>query len=340
MKRLPTFEYRVPRSAGEAVALLREHGPDARVLAGGTDLIPSMKQHLFGPRVLVSLRGIPDLAAVREAEAGGLSLGATATLAQVARDPRLRERYPAVAEACSTVATPIIQNQGTIGGNVLLDTRCYYYNQSELWRTALGFCLKKDGDVCHVARSSPTCLAASSADTVPALILYGAKVRLVSAAGQRLVPVAALYTDDGRAWNTLRPGELLTEVLLPPPAEGSVVLHRKMRRRQAIDYGFLLAAVRVDGDPREGLADAQVVVSCVGPRPVHTPAVDLVRGRPLTDELAEEIANRAAKAASPLTTHGVQPSYRKKMIRVLVRRALLDLLGEPAGSAAGAGSAA
>lgn len=334
MMRLPAFDYRVPREVGEAVSLLAEYGEDAKVLAGGTDLLPSMKQGLFTPKVLVSLRGMAELRGIRDAEGGGLRVGAATTLRDVARDPRVLALYPALADACSTVATHIIQGTGTLGGNVLLDTRCTYYNQSAFWRTALGFCLKKGGDVCHVARTSPTCMATASADTVPALILMGAKARLVGAAGERVVPVESLYTDDGRDWNTLRQGELLTEVLLPPPAPGSAILHRKMRRRQAIDYGFLLAAVRVDGDVAGGLTDARVVVSCVGPRPVVTPLGDLVAGRPLTAELAEEIAHAAARPAAPLTTHGVMPSYRKKMIRVTVRRALDTLRGAPEPSAA------
>ncbi len=329
MLRLPEFDYQAPREVAEAVTLLALHGREAKVLAGGTDLLPSLKQHLFGPKVLVSLAQVSSLRKITETADGGLSVGAMATLAEVARHPLVRSRHPALADACATIATVLIQNFGTLGGNVLLDTRCYYYNQSEFWRTALGGCMKKDGDVCHVARSSPTCLATHSADTVPSLILLNASLRLVSAQGERVVPVASLYTDDGKDFLRLAPGELLTEILLPPVPPHSRVVHRKMRRRQAIDYGFLLLALRVDGSVSDGMESARAVLSCVGPRPVEIDLSDLARGRALSEEVAEEMAHRAAKAVAPLTTHGVQPSYRKKMAKVMVRRALDDLRGLP-----------
>ena len=294
------FSVETPDTWAMCHALLA--APGARLIAGGTDLLPSMKHRIFRPGALVSTRRLPGFREVADTASGGLSLGAGLTLRDVARLPAVRERYPALAAACTTIGTPTIQAMGTLGGNVMLDTRCMFYNQPEGWRAGIGGCLKCDGSVCHVAPKGKGCYAAHSADTIPALWLYGASVELSSAEGTRVVFVADLYRDDGIAWHTVRPGEVLTRVILPPP--GAAVVHRKLRTRAAIDYGLLLvAAERSD-------AGYRAVVSAVGPRPIE------VRGA-----TPEALAEAAFLAVQPLGTHLPPAPWRKKMVRVEVRRA-------------------
>ena len=298
---LPKAEYEAPRTVDEAVRLLAE--PGAMPISGGTDLIPSIKHRLFEPSLYVSTRRIAGLADIVEGPDGTLRIGAAATLRAVARHPLVLARYSALAAACGTVATPTIQNMATIGGNVMLDTRCLYYNQPAGWRAALGGCLKAEGEVCHVARTGAGCYAASSADTSPVLWCYGARLRLLSAEGPRELAISELFGEDGREPVRLRPGELLTELVLPR-VEFPVV-HRKLRRRGAIDYGLLLVAVRREGE------GATAVLSALGPRPVEVHA-----------ERAEDLPELAWRAARPLNTHAVSTGWRKHMVRVEVRRAL------------------
>lgn len=299
---LPSFEHVAPTTIAEAVRLLAE--PGAQLVSGGTDLVPSLKHRLFEPRLLVSTRRIAGLQE-HGPTADGYAIGAAVTLSRITRSEELRRLYPALAAAAGTVATPTLQNMATLGGNVMLDTRCLYYNQPENWRTALGYCLKKSGTVCHVAPKGAGCYAAHSADTVPPLWLYGAQVELVSAAGTRVVALRDLYGTDGRYDQLVRRDELLTRILLP--AAVSTVVTRKLRTRAAIDYALLLVAVRRDG------ADATAVLSAIGPRPIEVRAP------------AEELPEAAFKAAQPLTTHAPAVPWRKKMVRVEVRRALAEL---------------
>ncbi len=298
---LPRFAWQAPDTLhGLLDAAAR---PGARILAGGTDLLPSMKHRLHRPSLLVSARRLPELAAIYE-DGDDLCIGAFATLRAVRRHPVVRAELPALADACATVATPTIQAMGTLGGNLCLDTRCAFYNQPEGWRQALGGCLKADGDVCHVARKGAGCYAAHSADTVPVLWLLGARARIAGRRGTREVPVSELYDGaDGRRWLRLEPGEVLTHVLVP--RRGAPVVHHKVRLRASIDYAALLVAVR-----REG-SGARAVISAVGPAPVEVRAAR-----------AEELPDLAHARVKPLGTHVVSTAWRRHMVRVAVRRAL------------------
>ena len=301
---LPPFAYERPDKLGDLLDLAE--APGTRIIAGGTDLLPSMKHRIFSPDTLLSLRRVRELHTIHEAGTE-LSIGAACTLWQVRRDPRVRERLPALAEACSTVATSTIQAMATLGGNLMLDTRCLYYNQPQGWRASIGGCLKCDGSVCHVARTGTGCYAAHSADTVPVLWLAGARVELATPGGRRQIPLADLYDGtDGRAWLTTRIGEVLTRVLIP--AGKHEILHRKVRARGAIDYGLLLAAVRKEGD------GARAVISAIGPAPLEFHA-----------EVAADLPELARKAAQPLNTHAWSTTWRKHMVGVTLSRALADL---------------
>jgi 4-hydroxybenzoyl-CoA reductase subunit beta len=328
MMRLPPFTYLGPTRVEEAVRLLAEHGGDAMVVAGGTDLYPNMKRRQFEPKVLVGLRGIRELAAIGGTARDGLRIGAGATLSRVARHPEVAGHYPGLARAAGVVSTPQLRNTGTLGGNVCVDTRCNYYNQSYEWRKAIGFCTKKDGDVCLVAPGSPRCWAVSSSDTAPVLWALGAELTLVGPAGERRIPVAGLYQDDGIRYLRKAADEIVTEIRLPP-ADAWQATYWKLRRRGAFDFPVLgvAAAVRLEnGVCRE----ARIVLGAVASMPREAPeAARALIGEPLTPESIARAAGLAGRPAKPLDNTDLVYHYRKRVTRVYVARALRELAGLP-----------
>lgn len=338
MLRLHEYRYHRPARLDEALELL--HGrDDVLPIAGGTDLMPNMKHRLFTPRALVALKGVEEMRGVgfvddegRPAEEGSpgarwLRIGAGETLAAVARDARVRRLLPSLAEAAGLVAGPQIRNAGTMGGNLCLDTRCTYYNQSEFWRQALGFCLKKDGDVCHVTKVGKKCVAAHSADTPPVLMTLGAVADLASAEGRRTVPVADFFVADG-VWNSVHePGELVTAVRVPLPAPGVRAGYAKMRQRDSIDFPLLSVAVAADLEPDGTVRDLSLVVSALGSRPRAVSGLEkIAAGRRLAD-VADAVAAQAHKQCHPLENIIVDPEWRRAMVPVHVRRLVERLAG-------------
>jgi len=328
MMRLPPFRYLAPVSVTDAVKLMADHGPEAMLVAGGTDLYPNMKRRQFEPSVLVGLRGVRDLAGVRPAASGGLAIGAGTTLTAVSRHAQVRGRYDALATAAGVVSTPQLRNMGTLGGNVCVDTRCNYYNQSYQWRKAVNFCMKKDGEICLVAPGSSRCWAVSSSDTAPVLWSLGASVRLAGPGGERTIPISALYRDDGIQYLAKQPGDIVTEIVLPP-ADGLRSVYLKLRRRGSFDFPVLgvAAAVRMDG---ETVREARIVLGAVASLPREAGAASaLLVGQRLTPELIERAAEAAYRPAKPLDNTDFGHPYRKKMTRVFVARALRRLAGLP-----------
>ena len=333
MMRLPPFRYLAPVSVADAVKLMADHGPEAMLVAGGTDLYPNMKRRQFEPSVLVGLRGVRDLAGVRPAASGGIVIGAGTTLTAVSRHARVRGDYAGLATAAGAVSTPQLRNMGTLGGNVCLDTRCNYYNQTYQWRKAVNFCMKKDGEICLVAPGSPRCWAVSSSDTAPVLWSLGASVRLAGPGGERTIPISALYRDDGIQYLTKQPGDIVTEIRLPP-ADGLRSVYLKLRRRGSFDFPVLgvAAAVRMDG---ETVREARIVLGAVASLPREAAeASALLVGQRLTPDLIERAAEAAYRPAKPLDNTDFGHPYRKKMTRVFVARALRRLAGLPEVAAA------
>jgi 4-hydroxybenzoyl-CoA reductase subunit beta len=328
MMRLPPFRYLAPVSVTDAVKLMADHGPEAMLVAGGTDLYPNMKRRQFEPSVLVGLRGVRDLTGVRPAASGGLAIGAGTTLTAVSRHAQVRGRYDALATAAGVVSTPQLRNMGTLGGNVCVDTRCNYYNQSYQWRKAVNFCMKKDGEICLVAPGSSRCWAVSSSDTAPVLWSLGASVRLAGPGGERTIPISALYRDDGIQYLAKQPGDIVSEIVLPP-ADGLRSVYLKLRRRGSFDFPVLgvAAAVRMDG---ETVREARIVLGAVASLPREAGAASaLLVGQRLTPELIERAAEAAYRPAKPLDNTDFGHPYRKKMTRVFVARALRRLAGLP-----------
>src|SRR3954466_3582034 len=235
MMRLPKFDYLVPRSIAEAVKIVADAGADAQFVAGGTDLYPNMKRRQQMPKTVISVMRLSELNQVTGDGSSGAVIGASMTLTDVIDHPVIKRDYPVIASAARTISTPILRNMGTIGGNLLLDTRCNYYDQNYEWRKAINFCLKKDGDICWVAPGSRKCWAVQSSDLVPLMVAIGARVRLVSTLGERMVYAAGLYNDDGIDYLHKRPDELLVDIHLPP-VEGWRATYKKLRRRGAFDF--------------------------------------------------------------------------------------------------------
>ena len=328
MMRLPPFTYLAPLSVGEAVRMMADHGPDAMFVAGGTDLYPNMKRRQFEPKVLVGLRGIRELVGVRGEATTGLVIGAGTTLTDVSEHPAVREHVPALAVAAGLVSTPPLRNMGTIGGNVCVDPRCNYYNQSYQWRRAIGFCMKKDGDICLVAPGSSRCWAVSSTDTAPVLWSLGARARLVGVGGERVVPVASLFKDDGIDYLAKARDEVLTEILLPP-VDGLRCVYLKLRRRGSFDFPVLGVAVALSLDGGR-VKTAKIVLGAVASQPREAvEAGALLVGERLTPALIAEVAGVAARPSKPLDNTDLTHPYRKKMTKVFVARALRRLAGLP-----------
>jgi 4-hydroxybenzoyl-CoA reductase subunit beta len=326
MMRLPSFHYRAPRTLEEAAAWLAESPADTMLVAGGTDLLPNMKRLQQRPRTLIGLRAVGALRSIHVN--GGLTIGAGVTLGSLVGDDRVRARCPGLWQAALQVATPHLRNMGTIGGNLCLDTRCTYYDQSYEWRRAINFCMKKDGSTCWVATSSPKCLAVSSTDTAPMLEALGARVRLVSAAGERTVPIDTLYANDGMRYLTRRPDEILAEVFVPDQ-EGWRSTYWKLRRRGSFDFpvASVAAALQLGGDGR--VQQARVVVGAVSSRPLASAtAAERLIGQSLSDEVIAHAADAAYGVAKPMDNTDFELVWRKKMVRALATYALRELRGD------------
>jgi 4-hydroxybenzoyl-CoA reductase subunit beta len=325
---LPQFNLLRPRTLQEAVGALAKHASNIRVLAGGTDLIPSMRQKLFEPEYVLDIRHLTELQGVHRQPGEGVSIGALATLTSIEHSEFLRKHYPVLTEAAATVASPVLRNMGTIGGNICLDTRCLWYNQSLTWRKGCGFCIKKDGDLCHVAPGGTKCWAAFSGDTPAALLCLNAEIELASESGVRRMPLRDFYTGLGDTYRKLQPAELLTRVLLPESSADYRGLYRKLRVRGSIDYP--LAGVAVVMKRSNGhIADVQIALTAVNPAPVLVKGVQqLLYGKAVDDQLADAAAELAAKTAKPLTTSALTPEYRREMIRVFTKRVLLAVASD------------
>jgi len=320
---LPAFHLLRPTKLDEAVSLLAQHGAQVKVVAGGTDLQPSMKQKLFTPAFVLDMRGISELRGIHETPDGGVSIGAMTTLAAIERSLVVRSEYRVLYEAARTVASPVLRNMATLGGNVCLDTRCLWYNQSLQWRKSCGFCLKKDGDLCHVAPSSKTCWAAFSGDTPPALLCLAAEVEIAGPNGLRRVPLSEFYVNDGIVRLRLATNEIVTRILLPASSKGWKGSYQKLRVRGSIDYPLAGVAVALKVE-RDAVVAARIAITAVNPAPHLIRDVEKrLVGMTVGTELAEAVGDMAARTAKPLTTSALTPEYRREMVKVFAKRALL-----------------
>jgi 4-hydroxybenzoyl-CoA reductase subunit beta len=332
MLRLPSFNYLRPGTLPEVAAILAgegaAEGETIRLVAGGTDLWPNLKRRHQKAQTVVSLMGVPDLDGIYAN--GEVRIGATALLADVAAHREVVRRYPAFARAVASISSPPLRHMGTIGGNLCVDTRCTYYNQTEEWRRSIDYCMKEEGTICWVATSSPRCWAHSASDSAPIACALGARVRLVSKEGARTIPVEALYQDDGIDYLAKRPDEIVTDLLLP--AESAAGRCRsafwKLRRRGSIDFAVLSVAAALWTEPDGTVTDARIYLGAVASYPTAAQeAADLLRGQKLTPETIAEAAKLARKIATPMDNTDFQTQWRSAMVQKYCEAALREAAG-------------
>jgi len=316
--RLPRFKYLRPNTAREAARMSADLGPRAMFVAGGTDLFPKLKRRQFEIDALIALDFLS-----REVRNGSNEcvVGAGVTLATASRDEHLTQTFTGYAEAAGLVSSPPLRNAGTVGGNLCVDTRCNYYDMTYEWRKAAGFCMKKDGDICLVAPSSPRCWAVTSSDTAPMAIALDGVVGLTGPDGERELPVSALYRDDGIDYMAKTPSEVVTSLRLSANRETKSA-YVKLRRRGSIDFPIAGAAVAIelDGDT---VARCRIVLSAVASYPLEaTAAEDFLKGKRVSTDAIRETADIAAKPAKPLDNADLSHFWRKRMVRVVVEQAL------------------
>ena len=326
MMRLPRFAYLPASSTAEAAQLLAEH-PGARLVGGGTG--PVAKDEATADRA----RGPDRLCAASPTSAGsdvngGVSIGAGTRLHQLASASEVVRRYPALARAALLVASPQIRNAGTVGGNLCVDTRCNYYDLPYDRRCAHGFCMKVGSDVCRLAPGGDRCWAVCSSDLAPVAHMLGASVRLVSAGGERTLPIAQLYTmDDGIEHHLQKRGDEVLVALDLPPIDGLRATYVKFRRRGAIDFPLVGVAAGVRTDADETCTEARLVLGAVATAPLPVPqAAELLVGVPLTEETIAAAAEATMLAAKPMDSLDLPLAYRRRMVMVHVARALRELV--------------
>ncbi|MGH7854024.1 MAG: FAD binding domain-containing protein, partial [Candidatus Binatia bacterium] len=306
---------------------LADLGNDVMLVAGGTDVYPKMKRGQFTPRNLISLRALHELKGIRQNKEG-LWIGAGESLTTVSNHRLIVKHLPALAHAAESVSTPQLRNMGTIGGNVLVDTRCNYYDQTHFWRQAVGFCMKKDGDICLVAPGSGKCLAIASSDTAPVLVSLGAEAIVVNQQGERTVKLEDLYRDDGIEYSAKAKDEVLKGLFIPRESLARRNVYLKLRRRGSFDFPILGVAATMAIDERGECRHASLVLTAVASAPkVISEAIALLQGKKITLELIDAVAEAAAKVAHPLDNADLDYWYRKKMAKVYTQRALAQVAG-------------
>ena len=324
MAGLPEFELKRPVALDDALELLATE-PGARLLAGGTDLLANLRRGIGRPALLIDLGALPRFTEITHAEDGS-TLGAGATLERLAGDTSIVQRYPAIAQAAAAVAGPGQRTVATLGGNLCLDTRCLYYNQSEWWRAANGYCLKLGGDVCHVAPQGQRCLAAFSGDLAPALLVLQAEVELASRRGRRRIPLAELYRDDGAAPLTLARDELLLNLHLPAAAEGLRCGYEKARVRAAMD--FPLAGVAAALVLRGGsISQLQIALTGTNSKPFLLSGAEALLGQPPDQDWLNRLAKLVQKQVRPMRTSATASNYRRQVASALAQRLVRGLVG-------------
>ena len=324
---LPSFRLHRPTSIDEALAIAASCGGDFDYLGGGTDLLPNYKNRLNPRRNVIALWKIHELA-----QTGRDSFGAITRLAQLEKDAAVKSRWPGVVESIEQVASPLVRQQATLGGNVLVETRCYYFNQSIDWRASKGYCMKADGDVCLVVPQKEICYAVYSGDTAAVMVALDATFTIRGFAGARDVKAADFFQPDGIRKNMLQRGEILTRITMPAEAARARSGYLKLRLRDSFDFpdAGVAAALRLDGDV---VRDLRIVVNAVSMTPLMFPEITArATGEKLTPDLIEELGAAIAAATQPVRNVMFPPQYRKRMVGVLTRRLLARLAGESGGA--------
>ncbi len=324
---LPEFEFVQPRSLKEACSILRKHKGKAVLLAGGTALLVALRYRLTKPAVVIGLKGLTALDSISRKRNGDLVVGSMATLNTLEKSSFVLDGYAPLAHAIQLVATPSIRNQATIGGNLCLDSRCIYYNQSEFWRSGRKACFKLGGNICNAIEKGQYCQAVYQGDLGPVLIALGAKVKIASSKGEKTISLSKFFTGQGEKPNVLKPDELLVEVRIPAPKDGAAWAYEKFRVREGMDFPLAGVAVMVKKTRNGVIEQARIVLGAVGPSPAEVPkAAELLEGHKLTDDLLQRVSKEVVDRARPVGNLAMNAGYRRKAVGGLVKRALRKAL--------------
>jgi len=325
--KLPEFELIQPRSLKKAFSILGKHDKKAAILAGGTSLMVGLRYRLSKPAIVVDLKGLSALGTVGRNGSGGLAIGSMVTLETLERSPLVLNEFAPLAQAVRLVGIPAIRHEATIGGNLCLDTRCIYYNQSEFWRSGLKACFKLGGNICNAVEKGRRCQAVYQGDLGPVLIALGAEVKIASANGERIVSLTQFFTGRGEKPNILKPDEILVEIRIPPSGEGAAATYEKLRVREGMDFPMAGVAVMVKRNRSGAVEKAKIVLGAVGPSPTEmVKAAGLLKGHKPEDELIQRVSQEVVDKVQPVGNLAMDAGYRRKMAGVLVKRALRRVL--------------
>ncbi len=325
MNRLPRFKFLRPHTLTEATQLLHENEGEAVALAGGTDLLVRMKYGLLKPTYVIGLQQLPELGIFRDRKNESFEIGAGATLQSLVNSSKIQTDYPVLAEAAESIGTPQVRHMGTVGGNLCLDTRCLFYNQSYFWRKAIGFCLKEGAETCRIAPGSARCLAVSSSDAAPALQALDATLEIHSHSRTRIVSANRFFNEDGMQHLNLQSGEILSKVSLPPPQKGQFSTYRKYRVRESFDFPEASVAVSLTLDSGT-CKDAHIVIGGIESRPQEvTSAAEVLLSESLESSTIKKCASEAEEISKPVPNAFSDTFYRKKMVGTMLTQALQDL---------------
>lgn len=322
--RLPKFEYLEPKSLKEASKALAADPRGSVLLAGGTDLLVNMKHRLIQPANLINLKSVPKLAYI-SGNKDGLRIGALTSLHDLASSRVIRDKCPPLSQAACEVGGYAHQSMGTLGGNLCQGNRCRFYNQSASWRSARVLCYKAGGDFCHVVKKTKECHSTYCGDMAPVLIALDAQIKVVGPEGERSSPLKKLYTGDGKKPLSLRKGEILKEVFLPPPR--GKTLYLKWRVRDSLEFSIISLALHLERNGKEEIKNARIIFSSVGPGPVEaTQTEKMLKGTTLNDQIIEKVSAQAIKEISPMRTSIHSPAYKRKMAGILLRQGLKEMM--------------
>ncbi len=321
--RLPNFEYIAPKTLKEASKAFALDAKGSALIAGGTDLIVNMKHRVIQPKQVINLKTIPKLASISWGK-DGLRIGALATLHDIASSSIIQEKFPVLCQAAREVGAYAHQAMGTLGGNLCQGNRCRFYNQSAFWRGVKPLCYKAGGEVCHVVRKPKECHSTYCGDMTPVLIALEAQVKVVGPEKERIFPLIKLYTQDGKKPLSLRKGEILKEILLPPSS--GKTLYLKWRRRDSIEFPIVSLALNLEKDENERIQKARIIFSAVGSGPVEaSEAEKMLKNSFLDDQTIEKISTQAVKEISPMRTSIHSPAHKREIAGILLKEGLKKL---------------
>ncbi len=321
--RLPKFQHLAPASLTEALTLYAQHKESAVMLAGGTDLIVRLRQRLATPAFAISLNRVPDLDHVIPTPDGGLRIGPMATIHSIETSPAVRPGFGLLSEAANKIASPQIRNFATVAGNLCLDTRCWFYNQSAAWRQSRPPCFKRGAKLCHVVKHGTRCYALFKGDMAPALMVLGCTVKMARGAGKRTAPLEQIYTGDGQNPLTLGGVEMITEISLPPQPAGAGTSYLKFSLRMGLDFAIATIAARIVLDSGGACAEPRIALGSVASAPIRAVGAEtLLKGKRLSGELLEKAADAVLKDVGPVVSIGAPVDYKKKMIKHLAQEAI------------------